>query len=109
MFYCYYVNFEKTDYNCIQRKVGITPSHHGSNGLGHTCATKFNIERNKYVITSKTIILIFSPTYTLKFGFIRPESQVIAYHHDTVNTYSGLAQTARHALGVCFTLSEIVL
>ncbi len=49
-------SFEKTDYNRIQRKVGITPSHHGSNELGYTCAAKFNTERNKYVIISKSVI-----------------------------------------------------
>ena len=43
---------------------------------------------------------------TLKLGCMKLESLVIADQHAAVNTFPGLVHTARHAMGVGFTLSK---
>ena len=42
---------------------------------------------------------------TLQLECMKMESLVIAYQHDAVNTFPGLVHTARHTMGVGFTLS----
>ncbi len=41
---------------------------------------------------------------TLQLGCMKLESLVIADHHAAVNTFPGLVHTARHTMGVGFTL-----
>ena len=43
---------------------------------------------------------------TLQLGCMKSESLVIADQHAAVNTFPGLVHTARHAMGVDFTLSR---
>ena len=43
---------------------------------------------------------------TLQLECIKLESLVIADQHAAVNTFSGLVHTARHTMGVDFTLSR---
>ncbi len=43
---------------------------------------------------------------TLQLGCTKLESLVIADQHAAVNTFSGLVHTARHTMGVGFTLSR---
>ena len=42
---------------------------------------------------------------TLQLGYMKLESLVIADQHAAVNTFPGLVHTARHTMGVGFTLS----
>jgi hypothetical protein len=43
---------------------------------------------------------------TLQFGCVKVESLVIADQNAAVNTFPGLVHTARHTMGVGFTLSR---
>ena len=47
-----------------------------------------------------------SSDWTLQLESMKLESLVIVDQHATVNTFSGLVHTARHAMGVGFTLSR---
>ena len=44
---------------------------------------------------------------TLQLECMKVESLVIADQHATVNTFPGLVHTARHTMGVGFTLSRL--
>ena len=46
-----------------------------------------------------------SSDWGLQLDPMKSESLVIAYQHDAVNTFPGLVHTARHTMGVGFTLS----
>ena len=43
----------------------------------------------------------------LQLGCVKVESLVIAHQHGAVNTFPGLVHTARHTMGVGFTLSRL--
>ena len=47
-----------------------------------------------------------SPDWSLQLDSMKLESLVIVDQHATVNTFSGLVHTARHAMEVGFTLSR---
>ena len=47
-----------------------------------------------------------SPDWSLQLDSMKLESLVIVDQHVTVNTFPGLVHTARHAMGVGFTLSR---
>ena len=44
---------------------------------------------------------------SLQFDSVKPESLVIADQNAAVNTFPGLVHTARHTMGVGFTLSRL--
>ena len=47
-----------------------------------------------------------SPDCSLQLDCMKSESLVIVDQHATVNTFPGLVHTARHTMGVGFTLSN---
>ena len=47
-----------------------------------------------------------SPDWSLQLDSMKSESLVIVDQNATVNTFPGLVHTARHAMGVGFTLSR---
>ena len=88
-------------------KGGTTSSHHGSYGLGHTCATMVVTKRSKDVNLSKSIKVYLSSDCSLKFENIKAESLVIVDKNATVNQFSNLVHTARHAMKVSCPVSYI--
>ena len=88
-------------------KGGTTSSHHGSYGLGHTCATMVNTKRSENVNLSKSIKVYLSSDCSLKFENIKSESLVIVDKNATVNLFSNLVHTARHATKVGCSVSYI--
>ena len=47
-----------------------------------------------------------SPDWSLQLDSMKSESLVIVDQHATVNTFPGLAHTARHTMGVVWTRSR---
>lgn len=88
-------------------KGGTTSSHHGSYGLGHTCATMVDTKRSKDVNLSKSIKIYLSSDCSLKLENIKSESLVIVDKNATVNLFSNLVHTARHAMKVGCSVSYI--
>lgn len=87
------------------RKVGMMSSHHGLYGVGYTRATMVSTMGCK-VRKSKLIPKRhLSSDCTLQLEYMKLESLVIVDQHATVNTFSGLVHTARHAMGIGFTRS----
>jgi hypothetical protein len=83
----------------------MTSSPHGPYRLGYTRATMAVTEGSKGVTWSKTHKSRLSSDCTLQLECMKLESLVIADQHAAVNTFSGLVHTARHTMGVGFTLS----
>ena len=83
----------------------MTSSPHGPYRLGYTRATMAVTEGSKGVTWSKTQKSRLSSDCTLQLECMKLESLVIADQHAAVNTFSGLVHTARHTMGVGFTLS----
>ena len=81
-------------------KGGTTSSHHGSYGLGHTCATMVVTKRSKDVNLSKSNKNYLGSDCSLKLENIKSESLVIVNKNVTVNLFSNLVHTARHATKV---------
>ena len=71
----------------------------------HTCYNGGNKEKRMgdQERTSKNHL---SSDCTLQLECMKLESLVIADQHAAVNTFSGLVHTARHTMGVDFTLSR---
>lgn len=86
-------------------KGGTTSSHHGSYGLGYTCATMIKTKRSKDVNLSKSFKIYLSSDCSLKLENIKSESLVIVNKNVTVNLFSNLVHTARHAMKVSYPLS----
>lgn len=55
---------------------------------------------------SKSQKIDLSPDWSLQLDSMKLESLVIADQHAAVNTFPGLVHTARHTMGVGFTLSR---
>ena len=71
----------------------------------HTC---YNGSDNGMLLREKVPILksCLSSDCTLQLECMKAESLVIVDQHATVNTFPGLVHTARHTMGVGFTLSR---
>ena len=71
----------------------------------HTCYNGNNKERQKGDLEqiSKSYL---SSDCTLQLECIKMESLVIADQNAAVNTFPGLVHTARHTMGVVFTLNR---
>ena len=71
----------------------------------HTCYNGGDKEKQMgdQELTSKNHL---SSDCTLQLECMKLESLVIADQHAAVNTFSGLVHTARHTMGVDFTLSR---
>ncbi len=84
------------------RKVGMMSSHHGLYGVGYTRATMVSTMgckvRKPKLIPKRHL----SSDCTLQLEYMKLESLVIVDQHATVNTFSGLVHTARHAMGIGF-------
>ena len=83
----------------------MTSSPHGPYGLGYTRATMVVTTGSDSATWSKSLKSHLSSDCTLQFECMKSESLVIADQHAAVNTFSGLVHTARHTMGVGFTLS----
>ncbi len=83
-----------------RRKVGVTSSHHGPYGLGHTRATMAGTEGCDPARVSESQKTGRSPDWSLQLDSMKSESLVIADQNAAVNTFPGLVHTARHTMGV---------
>ena len=81
----------------------MTSSHHGPYGLGYTC---YNGSDNGQPLSDEELIpkSCLSSDWALQLEPMKSESLVIADQHAAVNTFPGLVHTARHTMGVGFTL-----
>ncbi len=81
----------------------MTSSPHGPYGLGYT---RYNGgDRGRRGSDAKPISKSrLRSDCSLQLGSMKSESLVIADQHAAVNTFPGLVHTARHTMGVGFTL-----
>ena len=84
----------------------MTSSQHGPYVQGCTRATMVHTERRETARWSKSQKAVLSSDCGLQFARMKSESVVIADQHAAVNMLTGLVHTARHAMGVDFTLSR---
>ena len=84
----------------------MTSNHHAPYDLGYTRATMDNTKGSETARSSKSHKVVLSSDCSLQLDYMKLESLVIVDQHATVNTFSGLVHTARHAMGVGFTLSR---
>ena len=89
-----------------RRKVGMTSNHHALYVLGYTRATMAGTEGCEGVIWSESQKAGLSSDCRLKPACMKLESLVIASQHIAVNTFPGLAHTARHTTKVGNTRSR---
>ncbi len=78
-----------------RRKVGMTSSPHGPYVQGYTRATMAGTVGCNTVRWSESQKAGLSSDWSLQLDFMKPESLVIAYQNDAVNTFPGLVHTAR--------------
>ena len=81
-------------------------SHHVPYKLGYTRATMAVTKSSDRAIWSESQKSRLSSDCTLQLECMKLESLVIADQHAAVNTFTGLVHTARHTMGVGFTLSR---
>ncbi len=82
----------------------MTSSPHGPYGLGYTRATMAVTEGGEAAMPSQSQKSRLSSDCSLQLESVKSESLVIADQHAAVNTFPGLVHTARHTMGVGFTL-----
>ena len=82
----------------------MTSSQHGLYVWGYTRATMVGTERCKPARVSQSHKAGLSSDCRLQLACMKLESLVIADQHAAVNTFPGLVHTARHTMGVGFTL-----
>ncbi len=73
----------------------MTSSHHGPYAQGYTRATMVGTKGCNTVRWSESQKAGLSSDRSLQLDFVKLESLVIAYQNDAVNTFPGLAHTAR--------------
>ena len=83
----------------------MTSSPHGPYGLGYTRTTMAVTTGSERVTWSESFKHCLSSDCPLQLEDMKSESLVIADQHAAVNTFPGLVHTARHTMGVDFTLS----
>ena len=84
----------------------MTSSPHGPYGLGYTRATMAVTVGSEGAIRSRSHKSRLSSDCSLQLESMKSESLVIADQRAAVNTFPGLVHTARHTMGVGFTLSR---
>ena len=89
-----------------RRKVGMTSNHHALYALGYTRATMAGTEGCDTVRWSESQKASLSSDCGLQPAHMKSESLVIASQHIAVNTFPGLAHTARHTTKVGNTQSR---
>ena len=82
----------------------MTSSPHGFYVPGYTRATLAGTEGRKAARWSQSQKAVLSSDWSLQLDSMKSESLVIADQHAAVNTFPGLVHTARHTMGVGFTL-----
>ena len=88
------------------RKVGSTSSQYVPYVQGYTRNTMVGTKGSELARGSKSQKADLSPDWSLQLDSMKLESLVIADQHAAVNTFPGLVHTARHTMGVGFTLSR---
>ncbi len=84
----------------------MTSSHHGLYAQGYTRPTMIGTEGVEPARGNKSQKTGLSSDWSLQLDSMKPESLVIAYQHDAVNTFPGLVHTARHTTKADWTLSR---
>ena len=84
----------------------MTSSPHGPYGLGYKRATMAVTIGSESASWSQSCKSCLSSDCPLQLEGMKLESLVIVDQHATVNTFPGLVHTARHTMGVGFTLSR---
>ena len=84
----------------------MTSNHHALYVLGYTRATMAGIEGCQGAIWSQSQKAGLSSDCRLQPACMKSESLVIASQHIAVNTFPGLAHTARHTMKVGNTRSR---
>jgi hypothetical protein len=74
----------------------MTSSQHGLYVQGHTRVTMRGTDRCQPVRGSQSEKTALSSDCSLQLDYMKPESLVMAYQNDAVNTFPGLVHTARH-------------
>ena len=82
----------------------MTSSPHGPYAQGYTRATMAGTKGCKTARWSQSQKTVLSSDCSLQLDYMKLESLVIADQHAAVNTFTGLVHTARHIMGVGFTL-----
>ena len=82
----------------------MTSSPHGLYVQGYTRTTMVGTEGREAARRSQSQKTGRSPDRSLQLDYVKSESLVIADQHAAVNTFPGLVHTARHTMGVGFTL-----
>ena len=83
----------------------MTSSHHGLYVQGYTRATMAGTKRCQVARRSQSQKTGPSSDCRLQPACMKPESLVMAYQNDAVNTFPGLVHTARHITKVDCTRS----
>ena len=78
----------------------MTSNHHALYVLGYTRATMAGTEGSETARWSESQKASLSSDCRLQPACMKSESLVIASQHIAVNTFPGLAHTARHTMGV---------
>ena len=78
----------------------MTSSPHGPYVRGYTRATMAGTKCCELARVSQSQKAGLSTDCSLQLDCMKPESLVIAYQNDAVNTFPGLVHTARHTTGV---------
>ena len=86
----------------------MTSSPHGPYRLGYTRATMATTTGSNSASWSEPLKSCLSSDCSLQLESMKLESLVIADQRAAVNTFPGLVHTARHTMGVGFTLSWCV-
>ena len=89
-----------------RRKMGMTSSPHGPYDWGYTRTTMALTKGSETARWSKSQKRCLSSDWSLQLDSMKLESLVIVDQHAAVNTFPGLVHTARHTMGVGFTLSR---
>ena len=84
----------------------MTSNHHALYVLGYTRATMAGTEGSEAVRWSESQKAGLSSDRSLQLDCVKSESLVIASQHIAVNTFPGLAHTARHTTKVGNTRSR---
>ena len=84
----------------------MTSNHHAPYVLGYTRATMDGTEGSEAVRWSQSQKAVLSSDCSLQLDYMKSESLVIASQHIAVNTFPGLAHTARHTTKVGNTRSR---
>ena len=84
----------------------MTSSQHGLYVQGYTRVTMHTTERCQPARGSQSQKSMLSSDCSLQLDCMKPESLVMAYQIDAVNTFPGLVHTARHITKVSCTRSR---